>query len=289
MATSAASRRSPLRFCLLVFALSLPFWLAGAIAERRGFQPGFPMNLPVSALMAVCPLLAAVILVHRAEGSAGVRRLLRRVLDYRRIGRQRWWVAIVLLNPTILVGCYGVMRLLGRPLPEPHLSLAAAPLLLLVFLPPAVGEEAGWMGYAADPLQDRWGALRAGLLLGTVGALWHVVPLVQAHHGPAWIAWKCLETLAARVLIVWLYNNTGRSLFAAVLFHALSNVGVSLFPNGGSHYDPAVAAVLTGVAAGIVTFLWGARTLARFRPGLTRPGPSAAPGALEVDARHPLG
>jgi membrane protease YdiL (CAAX protease family) len=138
--------------------------------------------------MAVCPLLAAVILVHRAEGSAGVRRLLRRVLDYRWIGRQRWWVAIVLLNPTILVGCYGVMRLLGRPLPEPHLSLAAAPLLLVVFLPPAVGEEAGWMGYAADPLQDRWGALRAGLLQGTVGALWHVVPLVQAHHGPAWIA-----------------------------------------------------------------------------------------------------
>jgi hypothetical protein len=174
MATSSASPRSPLRFCLLVFALSLPFRLAGAIAERRGFQPGFPMNLPVSALMAVCPLVAAVILVHRAEGSAGIKRLLRRVLDYRRM-----W-----------------------PLPDPQVSLAAAPLLLLVFLPPAVGEEAGWMGSAADPLQDRWGALRAGVLLGTVGALWHVVPLVQAHHDMAWIAWKCLETLAARVLIV---------------------------------------------------------------------------------------
>lgn len=124
------------------------------------------------------------------------------------------------------------------------------------------------MGYAADPLQDRWGALKASLLLGTVGALWHVVPLVQAHHGAAWIAWKCLETLAARVLIVWLYNNTGESLFAAVLFHALSNVGVALFPNGGSHYDPAVAGVLTAIAAGTVAFLWGARTLARFRPSL---------------------
>lgn len=194
MATSAASPRSPLRFCLLVFALSLPFWLAGAIAERRGFQPGFPMNLPVSSLMAVCPLVAAVVLVHRAEGSAGVRRLVRRVLDHRRVGRRRWYVAIVLLNPVILVGSYEVMRLLGRPLPDPHVSLLAAPLLLLVFLPPAVGEEAGWMGYAADPLQDRWGALKASLLLGTVGALWHVVPLVQAHHGRAWIAWKCLET-----------------------------------------------------------------------------------------------
>jgi uncharacterized protein len=147
------------------------------------------MNLPVSALMAVCPLVAAVILVHRAEGSAGVKRLLRRVLDYRRIG-WRWYLPIVFLNPAILLGSYGVMRWLGRPLPEPHVSLVAAPLLLLVFLPPAVGEEAGWMGYAADPLQDRWGALRAGLLLGTVGALWHVVPLVQAHHDTAWIAWE---------------------------------------------------------------------------------------------------
>jgi uncharacterized protein len=121
-------------------------------------------------------------------------------------------------------------------------------------------------------LQDRWGALKASLLLGAVGAIWHVVPLIQAHHGPDRIAWKGLETLAARVLIVWLYNNTDRCLFAAVLFHALSNVGVSLFPNGGSHYDPAVARVLTAVAAGAVTFLWGARSLARLRPSLARPG-----------------
>jgi hypothetical protein len=272
MGTRAASSRSPVRFFLLVFALSLPFWLVGAIAERRGFQPGLPMNLPVSSLMAVCPLVAAVALVHRAEGSAGVKRLLRRVLDYRRIGRRRWCLAVVLLNPAILLGSYEAMRLLGRPLPDPHVSLATAPLLLLVFLPPAVGEEVDWMGYAADPLQDRWGALKASLMLGSVGAIWHVVPLIQAHHGPAWIAWKGLETLAARVLIVWLYNNTGKSLFAAVLFHALSNVSVALFPNAGSHYDPAVTGVLTVVVAGTVAFLWDARTLARFRPSLTRPG-----------------
>lgn len=149
--------------------------------------------------MAVCPLSAAGILVHQAEGSAELKRLLRRVLEYRRIG-WRWYLPIVFLNPAILLGSYRLMRWpgrpLGRPLPEPQVSLAAAP-LLLVFLPPAVGEEAGWMGYAADPLRDR---------LGTVGALWHVVPLVQAHHDLAWIAWNCLETLAARILIVWLYN-----------------------------------------------------------------------------------
>lgn len=142
--------------------------------------------------MAVCPLSAAGILVHQAEGSAELKRLLRRVLEYRRIG-WRWYLPIVFLNPAILLGSYRLMRWLGRPLPDPQVSLAAAPLLLLVFLPPAVGEVAGWMGYGADPLRDR---------LGTVGALWHVVPLVQAHHDIAWIAWNCLETLAARILIV---------------------------------------------------------------------------------------
>ena len=61
----------------------------------------------------------------------------------------------------------------------------------------------------------------------------------------------------------------------------MSNVSVPLFPNGGSHYDPAIAGVLTVVVAGTAAFLWGARTLARFRPKLTRPGSSAAPGEEE--------
>jgi hypothetical protein len=46
--------RSPLRFFLLVFALTIPFWLLGAIV---GYQilPG----VPVSAFMFVCPVTAA--------------------------------------------------------------------------------------------------------------------------------------------------------------------------------------------------------------------------------------
>jgi uncharacterized protein len=252
-------RRSPVRFCLLVFGLSLPFWLIGPVVERRGLRLGGPLDLPVSALMVVCPLVAAVILIHREEGPAGVKRLLRRVLDHRRIGRRWWYLPILLLNPVILVAAYGVMRWLERPLPDPRVPLLTVPVLVLVFLAPAVAEEAGWTGYAIDPLQDRLGAVKASLVLGSVWAVWHVVPLVQAHHDPGWIAWKCVETVAARVLVVWLYNSTGRSLFAAVLFHDLSNVSVSLFPNGGSHYDPVVVGVLTAGVAGVVTLLWGRR------------------------------
>jgi hypothetical protein len=58
LALLAARRRrgngSPLVFFLLVLALSLPFWLLGAVTEAR-LLPG----LPVSALMFVCPATAA--------------------------------------------------------------------------------------------------------------------------------------------------------------------------------------------------------------------------------------
>jgi hypothetical protein len=60
-------RRSPLRFFLLVFALSIPFWLLGTFV---GYQmlPG----VPVSALMFVCPVTAILILVFASYEEFGI-------------------------------------------------------------------------------------------------------------------------------------------------------------------------------------------------------------------------
>jgi hypothetical protein len=73
--------------------------------------------------------------------------------------------------------------------------------------------------------------------------------------------------VGTRILIVWLYTNTGKSVLAAVLYHMMYNVSTLLLPNFGLPYDPALTAVLVLVVAAIVTFLWGPRTLARFRHG----------------------
>jgi hypothetical protein len=62
-----------LTFFLLVVALSLPVWLIGAATGLEVVE-----GLPVSALMAFCPLLAAVILTYRERGAGGVRVLLER-------------------------------------------------------------------------------------------------------------------------------------------------------------------------------------------------------------------
>jgi membrane protease YdiL (CAAX protease family) len=149
-----------------VFALSVPFWLLGALAEQ---PKGLPMNLPVSSLMTVCPMIAAFILVYREEGRGGIKRLLKRVFAYQSIQHKIWYLPIIFLMPLIMLLSYGVMLLLGRPLPAPEITFLTIPILFVVFFLAAIGEEAGWMGYAVDPLQERLSALATSLLLGPCG------------------------------------------------------------------------------------------------------------------------
>ncbi len=249
------SRRSPVRFALLVFGLSLPFWVAGALAERLG--GAFPFHLPISALQFVCPAIAACILISREEVPGGVGRLLKRTFDFQRITHKIWYLPMLLLMPAIMATSYGLILLLRLPLPVPTIPLATLPVLLVVYFVSAAGEELGWTGYATDPLQNRWGALFTGVMLGMVWAIWHVIPYLQAQRAPSWIVWQLVFTIAARVLMVWLYNNTGKSVFAAILFHATINVTYSLFPNNGSAYNPAVTGVLTVLVAIVVMLVWG--------------------------------
>ena len=102
-------------------------------------------------------------------------------------------------------------------------------------------EELGWSGYALQPLQAWWSALGAGILLGIAWAAFHLVPLVQGHRSRAWIAWWSLATVALRVLLVWLYNNTGQSVFAATLYHAISNVSTVLFID---YFNPLITGLI---------------------------------------------
>ena len=252
--------RSTLKFFVLVFALSIPFWVLGAVTDMQ-LMPG----LSVSVLMAFCPMAAALMLVHREDGAAGMSKLLRRSFDFKRIQSRRWFAPAFLLMPCVSVAVYLLMRWMDLPAPAWQFSWLAALLMLFAFFVGALGEELGWSGYALDPLQDRWTALKASLVLGVVGILWHIVPLALLHRPPTWIAWWCLYAVAARILMVWLYNNTGKSVFAVAVFHATLNLAYMLFPENGSHFDMRLGGLVMAFAATIVTLVWGPRTFARFR------------------------
>jgi membrane protease YdiL (CAAX protease family) len=255
-----SKKRSPLKFFLVVFALSIPIWLTGFLTPLQ-LAPG----LPLSSLMLFCPVVAASILVYRENRMAGVTGLLKRSFDHRRIESKVWYLHAVLLMPFIAVLAYGFMRLVRMPLPTPEFPVLGALFLFAASFVAALCEELGWMGYVFEPMQDRWNAIQAGIALGSIGALWHIIPFVQADRSPAWIAWQCFNLVAIRILLVWLYNNTGKSVFAVALCHAMVNVSWQLFPNNGSHYDPRITGLITAFAAIMVTVKWGPKTLARYR------------------------
>jgi membrane protease YdiL (CAAX protease family) len=273
-----AKSRFPLTFFLIVFMVSGVFWVLGPVAERL-LPEALPGDIPLSSLMVCSPLIAAVVLVWRAEGSGDVKRLLKRAFDHKRIKRKIWYIPVLLLCPAMMLLQQGLMRLMGVPLPAPQVPILLVPVFFALYFIAALGEEVGWQGYAIGPLQERWNALTASTILGIVWALWHILPLIQMNRAPTWIAWQCMNIVVTRIVTVWIFNSTGKSLFAAILFHAMYNVSTVLLPDYGWHYDPFVAFIIVAVAAAVVTFLWGPRTLARFR--YARPG-----GAVPSRAAH---
>lgn len=65
--------KSSLKFFLLLFVISIPFYILGFIGPDT--TKIFPIGLPISALMTFCPLIAAAILVYKKQKIKGVRQL----------------------------------------------------------------------------------------------------------------------------------------------------------------------------------------------------------------------
>ena len=236
-------------YLVLVVVLAVPLWAYGALVGGE-LMPG----LPVAATAFVVPVVAAALLVYREGGGAALAAFLRRAVDLRRVRDPVWWVPTLLLMPALWALSWFVMAALGRSLPDPTVPLRLLPGLAAAFLVAGAAEELGWMGYAYAPLEARWGALGASLALGAFWAAWHVVPHLTGGRDAAWIAWWALGTVGVRVLQVWVYEGTGRSLFAVVAMHASFNVAWQLFPVRGSAYDPAVLSPLIAVAALLAAF-----------------------------------
>ena len=117
--------------------------------------------------MLVCPLIAASILVYKESKFEGIKELLKKTLNYRKINPKIWYLPIFLLMPAIMLLSYLVMRFMGSRFPASH-SCSGDSSVFVMFFIAAVFEEAGWMGYAADPMQHRWGASGAGILMGSI-------------------------------------------------------------------------------------------------------------------------
>jgi membrane protease YdiL (CAAX protease family) len=253
-------------FFLLTFLLSLPFYILSVLAYLN--VVGKPeMSALYIALFTVAPIASASFLTYRRRGNHGLKELVMRIFDFKRIANNQWYLAILLLSPLIFLLSLAWIVFLGMPIPPAMTPFLALPAVFLVFFLMAAGEEVGWMGYAFDSMQARSSSLRAALLLGIIWALWHVPFFVFMITDSFVFIVMVIRIMVFRVLIVWIFNNTGKSVFAATLFHAVDNTALVIFPEIGAiePWGSAMSCGLVIVAAVVATLLWGPRSLAQYR------------------------
>ncbi len=238
-------------FFALTYAASWMLW--APLVVFRGDLPGALVFL-LLVLGSLVPSAMGILFVAVLHGKAGVRTLLGRLLMWR-VGLR--WYLVVLAVPLLVPCALGVGVLLGGSFPAPGLALAGVLLTLALSIFPgsALGEEIGWRGFVLPHLQSRHSALGASVLLGMAWGMWHL---------PLWLAGTASHPLglfpafvvavaASSVLYTWMYNGTGGSLLIVVLFHATTNLPLSLWPD--ALVDGAVPPFLIFVGLTVVTAL----------------------------------
>ncbi|MFW6214259.1 MAG: CPBP family intramembrane glutamic endopeptidase, partial [Spirochaetota bacterium] len=130
--------------------------------------------------------------------------------------------------------------------------------VLLTFTLGPLSEEIGWRGFALPHLQSRRGPVAATLIVGLTWWAWHI-PLffmegtLHATQGvlSAFSVGYLITVLSYAVFFTWLYNQTRKSIWIAIIAHFSINMMIS----GASPFDGTVFAILSFVLLGVALLL----------------------------------
>lgn len=239
------------------------------LLSENGFGV-LPIELPltvVQTLVTVLGLAVPAFLVTAATGGKqGMRDLLSRMLRWR-VGVHWYLIAIFGLPVAMLLAAIpflGVAPLEALAQKWGLLFSVFLPGVILPFLHTNLWEELGWAGFLQSTLQDRHGPLLASVIVAPFFALFHLpayfvagwivdehtplsqLPTVLVEYG----AVVAVFAIFFRILAIWLYNVTGRSVLLVGLFHAAFNMvsGQKIVPE----YVPGLDAGLLAIGAVMV-------------------------------------
>ena len=263
--TQSLVRRHPLiSFYVLTYAISWLIW--APLVILRDSIPG-PVGLVLTLLGSLVPSTLALVFIGLLKGRPGVRRVLRRLV-HGRIGLS-WYLAALALAMLVPLAV-GVSILMGGDAPVVDNTIFGVLFLFafMIFPGSAMGEELGWRGFVLPRMQARHSALKASLLIGILWGPWHL-PLwltgSEGHPISLYVPFV-VAVVASSVFYTWLYNNTGGSLLIVVLYHAVSNLPITVLisPLGSQMAQPFLIYVaLTVVAAAVIVIVNGAQNLSR--------------------------
>ena len=292
MRTGTSAIREAAIFLLLTLTLSfLVFWGPLALLKVPTISfvdktTGPPWAIALYIIGGFVPSLVAIGLTWRQEGREGLRRLGRRVVQFR-IG-WRWYLVIAGIVALGTAAQLALIHVLGGTF-DLSLFLAQLPSAIPLIILGPLSEELGWRGYAQDRLQTRWNGLVSGLIVGVVWALWHLplffmVGTSQSVLGIPFLGFACGVT-ATSVIYAWLHNNTSGSVWTAVFFHwmytySMQVVATGVVRSGLYNWLEYLPYILIAALVAAVWRPWGTRdaTHDEAAPAVGRPADSAMRG-----------
>ena len=259
-----------------IYFLATYIWSAifGGLAILLNLSMESAAGLALVLLAAVGPMGMGIAFTYLTRDKKGRRDYWKRIIDFKRIPA-RWYLVITLFVP-VLNSLAALLDKLaggsGATWGEAALNLLTNPAsiilsVLFASLFPFI-EELGWRGYVLDRLQEKHSALVSSLILGIVWSLWHLPTFFvrdsyQASLGigtPAfWLFFAGIIPLT--FAFTWIYNSTGRSTLAVILFHSMVNFTGELIALS-ERADTLSIALWLVVAIGI-TVIWSTKTPAR--------------------------
>ncbi len=209
--------------------------LVPPLAELEVTRFELPVFASVGTFLGVG--LAAFLITAAADGRAGVVDLLRRSFRWR--VPVRWYLLTLFGVPVaatlVAIAVYGGEALESPPEGWTSVILAVLALFVLQFVFFNFVEEIGWTGFFQERLQGEYGPLKLSAVVAAAWAAWHLPDffveegwtLMTLAVSPVFFLFELVSLFFARVLIVWLYNGTGRSVLLVGIFHASFDASIS--------------------------------------------------------------
>lgn len=177
-------------------------------------------------VMIAAPCIAGLLLTQVTEGKEGIKQLFLSIIRWK--VSIRWYAAALLIFPALLVPVIYSFGLISKNYaPGLMVTMGISAGLIGGFF-----EEIGWTGFALPKLQAKYTPLVAGIILGIIHTIWHLladylgsISFYKELYVLHFILWIIALT-AYRLLAVWIYNHS-RSLLLAQLSHA-SFTGIQL-------------------------------------------------------------
>jgi membrane protease YdiL (CAAX protease family) len=263
------ARHPATAFLLMAFGFG---WasLIPILLSENGFGV-LPIELPLTVVQTMATVLGltlpAFLVTAATGGKEGVRDLLGRVLRWR-VGIHWYLIALFGLPVAALLAAVpflGVVPLEALAQNWGLVFTVFLPGVIVPFLHTNLWEELGWTGFLQSTLQERRGPLLASIIVAPFFALFHLPALFVSgwivdegyslSQFPAALVQVGILAVFAiffRVLIMWLYNGTGRSVLLVGLFHSAFNMvsGQQVMPDlvPGLNSNLLVAAVVAVLA-----------------------------------------